>query len=79
MLVFLSILLPSAAEQCVNDCDSSGFSLLTLKTSANVNYRAAIKLWTLNAEKSRLLNKSVAEQSRRARFKGQAVPRSCVR
>jgi hypothetical protein len=61
MLVFLSILLPSAAEHCVNDCDSSGLSLLTLKTS--VNYRAAIKLWTLNAEKSRLLNKAAAEQS----------------
>merc|ERR1719443_2634663 len=62
MLVFLSVLVPSAAEICVNDdCDSAGLSLLTLKTS--VSYRAAIKMWTLTSEKNRMLKKAAAEQS----------------
>jgi len=60
-LVFLSILLPSAAELCTNDCDSEGLSLLTLKTS--VSYRAAIKMWANTAEKSRMLKHAAAEQS----------------
>jgi len=59
-LVFVSILLASGAEQCVNDCDSAGLSLLTLKTS--VSYRAAVELWTSNAEKSRIMNQAYAEQ-----------------
>merc|ERR1719335_1981135 len=61
MLVFLSILLPVSAEVCVNDCDSAGLSLLTLKTS--VSYRAAIKMWTLTSEKNSMLKKAAAEQS----------------
>ena len=61
MFVFFSILLASGAEQCVNDCDSEGLSLLTLKTS--VSYRAAIEMWTSNAEKSRILKQAAAEQA----------------
>jgi hypothetical protein len=59
MFVFFSILLASGAEQCVNGCDSDGLSLLTLKTS--VSYRAAIEMWTSNAEKSRMMKQAAVE------------------
>jgi hypothetical protein len=61
MLVFFSILLASGYEQCVNDCDSEGLSLLTLKTS--VSYRAAVELWTSNAQKSRMIQQASVENS----------------
>jgi len=60
-LVFFSILLASGYEQCVNDCDSEGLSLLTLKTS--VSYRAAVELWTSNAQKSRMIQHASVENS----------------
>jgi len=60
MLVFFPILLASGLEQCGNDCDSEGLSLLTLKTS--VSYRAALEMWTSNAEKSRIMKQAAAEQ-----------------
>jgi hypothetical protein len=61
MLVFLSMLFPSAAEVCVDNCDSAGISLLTLKTS--VSYRAAITMWTNTAEKTRMINHAAVEQA----------------
>jgi hypothetical protein len=61
MLVFFPILLASGAEQCVNDCESAGLSLLTLKTS--VSYRAAVELWTSNAEKSRIMKQAATESA----------------